>query len=74
MVILLRLSERKYPIHVARATVCVPEVKCYSNSIPRFALGFGEEPKSCDRSSDCNHTYRFDTLAGEHGLARGSEM
>jgi len=66
MVILSGLSGRRYPIHVARGTARVPEVECGRNTIPRFALGFGKELKSCGCSSGCkgmNRVYRFDTVA-----------
>lgn len=43
MVILWGLSGGRYPIAVAKGTVCAPEVEYGRNSIPRFVLDFGKE-------------------------------
>lgn len=53
MTILRGLGGRRYPIIVAGGTVCVPQVDCGRNSIPKFDLGLRKELKSCDCSSGC---------------------
>lgn len=43
MVILWGLNKGRYPIYVAKGTVCAPKVKYGRNSIRGFVLSFGEE-------------------------------
>lgn len=59
MAVLWGLGGRRYPIIVAGGTVCVPEVECGRNSIPRFDLGLRKELKSCDHSSGCKGWIAF---------------